>query len=165
VTAPVEGVPDQSRSKGRLVMVALALSVALNVFFVGGLVYGKFMRPGPGAPLVALGRELDLTPVQRGAFRDFIQVARSKGEALRETNRKLGEQVWDEISKPEPDKQKLATLIGQVADNRREYQAAVTGALIPFLANLDQERRRHFVEIARRRQDAVANRMRQLLGP
>lgn len=54
MSAPMEGAPSQSQSKGRLVMVALALSLALNVFFVGGLVYGKFMRPGPGGPLVAL---------------------------------------------------------------------------------------------------------------
>jgi uncharacterized membrane protein len=165
VTAPIEGAPSPPSSKGRLVKVALALSLALNVFFIGGLVYGKFMRPGPGAPLIALGRELDLTPIQRGAFRDFIQATRSKGEALRQANLKLGTQVWDEISKPDPDKEKLATLIGQVADNRREYQAAVTSALITFLSTLDQERRRHFVDIAKRRQDAVANRMHQLLGP
>jgi uncharacterized membrane protein len=165
VTAPLEGASSPRLTKGRLVTVALALSLALNIFFVGGLVYGRYMRPGPGAPLVALGQELDLTPVQRGAFRDFIQVARTRGEALRQANLKLGVQIWDEISKPEPDREKLATLIGQVADNRRDYQAAVTGALIPFLGTLDHERRRHFVDIAKRRQDAIANRMHQLLGP
>ena len=82
MTAPLEGAKSLPRSGGRLVKVVLGLSLALNVFFVGGLLYSKFVRPTP--PLIALGRELDLAPDQRKAFQGFLQVVRSKGAALRE---------------------------------------------------------------------------------
>lgn len=163
MTAPSEGAASQPRSKSWIVKVALALSLVLNVFFIGGLAYSKFARPQ--GPLVALGRDLDLAPNQRGAFRDFVQTVRSKGGALRETNLKLGEQIWDELSKPQPDSPRLAVLFAQIADNRREYQTAVSAALLPFLATLNQDQRRRFVEISKRRQDGISNRMRQMLAP
>jgi uncharacterized membrane protein len=163
MTAPAEGVTSPPRPKGRLVKVALALSLALNVCFVGGLLYSKFVRPTP--PLMMLGRELNLDPDQRKAFQSFVQVVRTKGAALRDANLALGRQIWDELSQPKPDAQKLTTLFTEVANNRRDYQAAVGAGLLPFLETLSIEQRQHFIEIGKRRQDAMANRMRQLLAP
>ncbi len=163
MTAPAEGVTSPTRPKGRLVKVALALSLVLNVFFVGGLLYSKFVRPTP--PLIVLGKELNLDPDQRKAFQSFVQVVRRKGRDLRETNLGLGQQIWDELSQPKPDAQKLTSLFTAVANNRHEYQNAVSAALLPFLETLNVEQRQRFVEIGKRRQDAMANRMRQLLGP
>ncbi|GEM_PF-2212041 len=162
MTAPVEGPTSRPSSKGRLVKVALALSLALNVCFIGGLLYSKFMRPTP--PLIMLGRELDLEADQRKSFQGFLQAVRGKGAALRETNLAVGRQIWDELSQPKPDQQKLASLFQQIADNRRDYQTAVSTALVPFLETLSIEQRQRFIEISKRRQ-AVANRMRQLLAP
>lgn len=162
MTAPLEGAKSPPRSGGRLVKVVLGLSLALNVFFIGGLLYSKFVRPTP--PLIALGRELDLAPDQRKAFQGFLQVVRSKGAALREDNLKLGQQIWDELAQQKPDPQKLAALFGDVANNRRDYQTAVGSALLPFLETLNVEQRQRFIEVSKRRQ-AVANRMRQLLQP
>ena len=162
MTAPVEGATSPPRSKGRLVKVALALSLALNVFFIGGLLYSKFVRPTP--PLIALGRELDLAPDQRKAFQGFLQVVRSRGAALRENNLKIGRQIWDELSQAKPDPKKLAALFAEVVDNRRDYQTAVTTALLPFLETLSLDQRERFIEFSKRRQ-AVANRVRQLLQP
>jgi len=162
MTAPAEGATSPPRSKARLVKVALALSLALNVFFIGGLVYSKFVRPTP--PLIALGRELNLAPDQRTAFQSFLQVVRSKGAALRENNLKISQQIWDELSQPKPDPQKLTALFAEYANNRRDYQTAVGTALLPFLETLSAEQRQRFIEISKHRQ-AVANRMRQLLQP
>jgi uncharacterized membrane protein len=163
MTAPIEGATSPPRPKGRLVKVALALSLALNVCFIGGLAYSKFVRPTP--PLMQLGRELNLEPDQRKAFQSFVQVVRSKGAALRDTNLALGRQIWDELSQPKPDAQKLGTLFTEIANNRRDYQMAVGTALLPFLETLSIEQRQRFIEIGKRRQDAMANRMRQLLAP
>ena len=162
MTAPAEGATSPPRSKARLVKVALALSLALNVFFIGGLVYSKFVRPTP--PLIALGRELNLAADQRTAFQNFLQVVRSKGAALRENNLKISQQIWDELSQPKPDPQKLTALFAEYANNRRDYQTAVGTALLPFLETLNAEQRQRFIEISKHRQ-AVANRMRQLLQP
>ena len=161
MSAPLEGTSPPS-SKGRLVKVGLALSLALNVFFIGGLLYSKFVRPTP--PLVALGRELDLAPDQRQAFQGFLKVVRSKGAELRENNLKVGQQIWDELSQPKPDPQKLTVLFADYANNRRDYQTAIGTALLPFLETLNAEQRQRFIEISKHRQ-AVANRMRQLLQP
>ena len=163
MTAPSEGATGPLRPKGRLVKVALALSLALNVCFVGGLLYSKFVRPTP--PLLALGRELNLEPDQRTAFQSFVQVVRSNAAVLRETNLALSRKIWDELSQPKPDSQKLSALFTEIANNRRDYQAAVGTALLPFLETLSIEQRKRFIEIGKRRQDAMANRMRQLLGP
>lgn len=163
MTAPIEGATSPPPPKGRLVRVALALSLALNVFFIGGLVYSKFVRPA--SPLMRLGHELNLDPEQRKAFQSFTQVVRTKGAALRDTNLAVSQKIWDELSQPKPDQQKLAGLFTEIANNRRDYQAAVGTALLPFLETLNIEQRRHFIEIAKRRQDAMANRMRQLLAP
>jgi len=162
MTAPLEGATSPPRSKGRLVKVALALSLALNVFFIGGLIYSKFVRPTP--PLIALGRELDLAPDQRQAFQGFLKVVRSKGAELRENNLKVGQQIWDELAQPKPDPQKLAALFADYANNRRDYQTAIGTALLPFLETLNAEQRQRFIEIGKHRQ-AVANRMRQLMQP
>jgi uncharacterized membrane protein len=163
MTVPAEGATSPPRPKGRLVKVALALSLVLNVFFVGGLLYGKFVRPTP--PLIALGKELNLEPDQRRAFQSFVQSVRTKGAILRETNLALSRQIWDELSQPKPEAQKLSKLFTEIANNRRDYQAAVGAALLPFLETLNVDQRQRFIEIGKRRQDAMANRMHQLLGP
>ena len=139
------------------------MSLALNVFFVGGLAYSKFVRQTPS--LMRLGRELDLEPDQRNAFQSFVQVVRSKGAALRDANVAVGQHIWDELSQPKPDAQKLGTLLTEIANNRRDYQMAVGTALLPFLETLNIEQRQRFIEIGKRRQDAMSNRMRQLLAP
>jgi uncharacterized membrane protein len=154
MTAPIEGAASPPRSKGRLVKVALALSLVLNVFFIGGLLYSKFVRPTP--PLIALD--------QRKAFQGFLQVVRSKGTELRENNLKINQQIWEELAQPKPDAQKLTTLFAEYANNRRDYQTEVGTALLPFLETLNAEQRQRFIEISKHRQ-AVANRMRQLLQP
>lgn len=158
-----EGATSPPRSRGRLVTVALALSLALNVFFVGGLIYSRFVPPTP--PLVALGRQLNLEPEQRKAFQSFLQVVRRNGVALRDANGKISAQIWEELSQPKPDEQKLTALIAEVANNRLDYQMTVGSAIIPFLETLTPEQRARFIEISKRRQDAVAGRMRQLLQP
>jgi uncharacterized membrane protein len=163
MTTPLEGATSPPRSRGRLVKVALALSLVLNVFFVGGLLYSKFVQPT--APLVALGRQLNLEPDQRKAFQSFLQIVRRKGAALRDTNGKVSAQIWEELSQPKPDEQKLTALFTEVANNRHDYQMAVGSAIIPFLETLTPEQRARFVEISKRRQDAMAGRLRQLLQP
>jgi uncharacterized membrane protein len=162
MTVPLEGAVSPPRSKGRLLKVALALSLALNLCFIGGLLYSKFVKPTP--PLIALGRELNLEPDQRKAFQGFLQVVRSKGTELRDNNLKISQQIWDELAQPKPDAQKLTALFADYANNRRDYQTAVGTALLPFLETLNADQRQRFIEISKHRQ-AVANRMRQLLQP
>ncbi len=163
MTAPTEGATSPPRrSWGRLAKTALALSLALNVCFIGGLLYSKLVPPTP--PLVQLGRALNLEPDQRKAFQAFLQVVWRKGAGLRDANLAIGRKIWDELSQPKPDPQKLSDYFAEIANNRRDYQTAVGMALLPFLETLSAEQRRRFIEISKERQ-GVAGRMRQLLQP
>jgi uncharacterized membrane protein len=147
----------------RLVWVALALSLALNVFFIGGAVWTRMhVRHGPGGPpfgpppherIEAVARDLSLDAAQRGAFERFIRETRQETKQVREANQKLGDAAWEEMAKPQPDEDLLRRLFDEISANRREYQTGMTRSLQDFLGTLSPEQRRHFVELARDRQN------------
>jgi hypothetical protein len=56
-------------------------------------------------------------------------------------------------------------LITQISDQRRDFMVALNDAMLPFLATLSPEQRQRFIDMARRRQDAMANRMMRRLQP
>jgi len=163
VTAAPEGAPVPKRRFGWVWKAVLALSLALNLCVVGGFVYFKYMVPR--GPAQVVGRELNLGNDQRAAFRTFLQTFRAKAQEMREGIAPLENELTDEMAKPEPDRAKMATLIAQISDKRRDFMIAVNTALLPFLATLNPEQRRRFVEFARRRQEMIANRMMGRIQP
>lgn len=168
MTVPAEGGPDRPRSKHRLMKVVLVLSVTLNIFFIGGIIYSKVAllhMQGPGQRFQELGRELKLSPDQRAAFQKLGRTMRLRGQNMREANQELLEQVWTELGKPQPDQQVLAKLFTEVADNRRAYQTEVGDAMRDFLVTLTPEQRATFIDLAKRRQDGMAGRMWHILIP
>lgn len=141
----------------------LALSLALNLCVVGGVLYFKYVQPH--GPAQALPRELGFGNDQRSAFRTFLQTVRAKGQAMREKVAPLEAQLAQELAKPQPDRDKIVSLVTQISDQRREFMIALNDAMLPFLATLSPEQRQRFIEMARRRQDAMANRMMRRLQP
>jgi uncharacterized membrane protein len=167
MTSLAEG-GQQARSHGRLWWVALALSLTLNVFFVGGLVWSRMaMRPveTPAERFAQIGRELELSPQQHDAFQQFILEMRKHGRELRESNQPLVSEVWNELGKPQPDQSAVAGLIEKATENRQAYQKEMTAALSHFLAGLAPDQRARFVELAKRPQDQTAAHLRRLIMP
>lgn len=149
--------PLRRRRRWRLPLILLVLSLALNVFFIGGVFWLKTramqaqMTPPERVRLVA--RELSLDDNQRAAFDRFIQTARQHTRELRETNTPLVDQTWNEFAKAQPDDAVIERQFAGAADNRRRYQVELGQALRGFLASLSEEQRRTFIDLLRNRQN------------
>ena len=141
---------------GWLVWLALAVSLTLNVFFVGGLVWSHFNVPPPRTALQRfqlVAAELQLTGPQKEAFEHFAVEMRRSGMQLHEGVQPLMQHVWEELGKAQPDEAALARSVDQITDNRRAYQHHLTQGLTRFLATLSPEQRARFIELARQRLD------------
>jgi len=168
MTSPAEGGPP-ARPRGRLLRVALVLSVILNLLFIGGLVWIQSVLPrplGPGERFMLAARELDLSPEQKRSVQDLLVDVRSYNRKLRESNRPLIDGVWDELTKSQPDAAKIDQLVDQAMANRHAYQKQLTAAVGRFLSVLTPEQRLHFSELVREPHDrSPARLLKRLLAP
>ena len=155
--------------RGRLIWVALALSLTLNVFFVVGVLWfrvsGEPMHMTPAERVAATENELNLNAQQRGAFQQFVNEVREHSRQLRESNLPLIQQVWDEMAKPQPDQALIGRLVDEATDHRHTYQKDMAEVLSRFLAVLSPEQRAQFVALAKRPQDQRAAHIRRLIMP
>jgi uncharacterized membrane protein len=148
--------PATRRAKG--LWIALALSLTLNVFVLGGL--GWRMLAAPPRPLTPVerlmdaGRSLDLTADQRAALQSFGAEAREATLSLRAANAPLMRQMWEEMAKPQADAAAISRFADQALDNRRDYQRKMAANLMTFAATLSPDQRKHFAELASRRPGA-----------
>lgn len=158
----------KSGGRGRLVWVALALSLTLNIFFVFGLLWfqvaGEPMHT-PAERVAATANELNLSAGQRGAFQQFVHEVQERSRLLRDSNQPLIQQVWDELAKPQPDQALVARLVDEATENRHAYQKDMAAVLGQFLAILSPEQRAQFIELAKRPQDKRAAHIRRLIMP
>src|SRR6266436_1544017 len=110
----------KSGGRGRLVWVALALSLTLNIFFVFGLLWfrvaGDPMQT-PAERVAATANELNLSAGQRGAFQEFVHEVQEHSRLLRESNQPLIQQVWDQLAKPQPDQALIGRLVDEATEN------------------------------------------------
>ncbi len=133
--------------------VALALSVTLNVFLVGGIVWGMMAYEPlrtPAERFVAVGRSMQLDQPQRAALATFAATARDATLALRQSNAPVMQKIWSELAKPNPDESAIASLTGEALAHRRSYQDTMTAGLIKFLATLSPEQRSQFTALVHR---------------
>jgi Spy/CpxP family protein refolding chaperone len=143
----------------RLITVALALSLLLNAFFVGGFVYRGWVGPlpfeqrmlpppppppPPGArpsALEAVAGDLNLDPKQRqalsGVFEQHSQVRREHSREMQ----KVRDQIVAEYKRIPLDQARLAPLIDKLGDLRADQQKETVRALSQMEAQLDPEQR------------------------
>lgn len=149
--------------------VILAVSVALNVFFVGGHVYGRHVakeiikkeRPQLAQFLErrremrkrirTAMRDLDLSREQRQEFRQMRRDLAQSGRQLRRKNRVPMGKLWSEFESGTPDQTKVESLLREMADNRYAFQLEATRRASGFMAKLTPEQRKKFAVIARER--------------
>src|SRR5690242_1815237 len=136
--------------KARLPWILLALSVALNVFFVGGAIWMKtragrgWMRPAERVE--AAVKDLHLDGRQREALQDFLATLRVRAHQLREKNRPLIDTAWSELVKAEPDEGALGRAFDEGTANRRAFQLDTSRALHEFLRTLTDDQRAKVLE-------------------
>jgi uncharacterized membrane protein len=138
----------------RLPWILLALSLALNLFFIGGVFWVRSQHHGPMGPAERIERvtkELALNPDQRAAFERFVRTIRMKARDLRETNQPLVDEAWQDFAKGQPDEAAVDKLFEAAANNRRNFQLETGRALRAFLATLNEDQRVAFIGLVRNR--------------
>lgn len=142
-----------TRSRG--LTIALVLSVALNVFFVAGLLghlyfHGEFKRPpNPIQRFEHISREMNLSGPQLAAFHAMIAAVRQHRRMLFQKNHPIIDGVWDQLAKPQPDDKAIADLINQADVNHLAFQKDATAAMESFLATLSPQQRAQFADLAK----------------
>ncbi len=163
----VAGDGAHAGSRGRLLWLALAVSLVLNAFVVGTLAWwvhaNRIMTPAERFRQTV--GELNLNEDQRDAFQQFVIEMRRNTRQLHDNNEPLVQKVWDELGKAQPDRDLIGRLVDQATENRHAYQKNMSDVLIRFLGNLSPEQRGQFIELTKRRQDPVAAHLRRLVAP
>jgi uncharacterized membrane protein len=165
MTAAAEG--STSGVRRRLVWAALAVSLAVNVFFVGTMVWLRMEGgpPAPGQRLQEIAGDLHLSDDQREAFRHFAMEMHRNTIQLRESNQPLVQRVWEEIGRPQPDLDLVNQLVDQATANRHAYQKTMTGEVTRFLASLKPEQRAEFMNLAKTPHDQKTWLLHRLIIP
>ncbi len=154
--------------RGRLVWLALALSLTLNVCFIGGLVWTRMRFHQMASPMERiqhLADALNLNADQRAAFGQFLRVIRQRGRSARGSNEALLDRSWAEIAKAEPDDAALAQLGQQIHANRDAFEQEASQAMLAFIKTLSPEQRSQLAAIAKSRPDEPMRRVYQMIAP
>lgn len=132
--------------------VALALSLALNLFFVAGALWTHLHAPA--APptreqrFEQMAGALSLDPQQKAAFARYTETMRTRIEAMRETIRPLVHGAWSELAKPQADEAKVMQLLDRAAGLRRDALRELTATTLAFMKTLTSPQRIKFVQLA-----------------
>lgn len=142
----------------RSLLIALIVSLAVNLFVLGGLIGAALMgwplhRPPPQQPgpprLAALGAEL--TPDQRQAWQATIrQAAQNAGPKLRQA-RLLRDQAWRSMNADPVDTQAVLAALSQSRGLEFQARSEMDRAVVGFTATLPADERQKLGEALRRR--------------
>lgn len=139
--------------------VLLTVSLALNAFFIGGHVYGRYYakeiygasdwRKHRTGRRQAMMESLGLAADQQAAFRDMRREMREHGRTLHGKNRSDMEALWQEMMAEAPDDRRIDSHLQAMAANRVAFQRQATRLARDFMAKLNPEQRTAFAEMAK----------------
>ena len=145
----------RSGTRQQLLWMLVALSVALNLFFIIGALWIRMH--GPPVPMSAaerlqrIGTELSLDPQQQGAFNKYSETVRTRMQLMHKTVDPLMGKAWEEIAKPEADEANVVRLFDEAGQTRRSFMRELAPNTLSFLATLSPEQRLKFVELIRQK--------------
>ncbi len=129
----------------------LALSLALNLFFVAGALWIRIhASPAPISPeqrLEQMADELGLNLKQRATFAEYSRAMREHMQAMRDAVRPQISKAWSEVAKPQADEIKVMQLLDEAAQTRHHYVHDLTAMTLAYLATLSPDQRAKFVEL------------------
>jgi uncharacterized membrane protein len=135
--------------------VLLALSVALNAFFIGGHIYTRSLSHRLAGPpqerTSALAERFDLNDQQRTALRDSRRAVGPKLRELRLEARPHVNKLWDEMAKPQPDEAVIDAELKTIGDMRLGFEREALASARIFMKTLSPEQRKSFADYARER--------------
>ena len=153
--------------------IVLLLSLALNIFILGGVgvTLLRGWEPHFGAQLnherkfdrffeaIGISNLNSFQPFQ-DMRRDMFQGAHK----MRKENQDLFDGFWTELQKPQPDAARLKVLIDEIQTHRQSFQMTQSDVLVDFLAKLEPEQRAAFAHIVMDRANPVGQPMRGFIG-
>jgi len=156
------GMASSSRlPRPRRLAALLAVSLALNLCFIGGALWTRFRE----APIQTaserfhrLAQSLDLSPIQQQAFDQYVSGMLTRGEHLRQASEPLMSEAWTELAKPDPDEAKVLQLLDEASGLRRDFQHDAVNATVSLLAILTPEQRAKFLAGERERRNEMRRR-------
>jgi uncharacterized membrane protein len=130
----------------------LAVSLALNLFFVAGAVWIRLHPPFPSVDqrLEQMSDELDLNPLQKQAFARYARTMRQRLQAMHNTMQPAVAAAWSEVASPGADEAKVMRLLDDAAQQRRGFVRDMTTTTLSFLSTLSPQQRAKFVELVLR---------------
>lgn len=133
--------------RAKLPWILLALSVVLNIFVVGGVIYGKRAaehRMGGRSPIVAALREMDLEGPQKAALEKLRDELRQSSDDIRDEMRPLRRGLLREMVKPNPDFAAADADIDRLGDIQSKKYKAMVRSVHEFHQSLTPEQREAF---------------------
>jgi hypothetical protein len=141
--------------RASLPWILFALSLTLNVFFLGGYYYKRVLDQRLTGNEQERTRyvveRLNFNPEQRQRFQEFRQRARERQRETFRANRPVIDNLWREIEKTEPDAAQLEGFIERLTTNRLAFQREQMTDLMRFAKSLDETQRVEFLELVRTR--------------
>jgi len=160
----MSGAPIRAFSWHALPWVLFTISLALNIFFVGGHFYSKSLdgpvagrqaeatkpQPKPTRTRISV-EQIGLDAAQRGRFRDMRTRIQSRGKQFREGSRGYAARLWAELEKAKPSKRAIDRSLRKIADNSYAYQRRAAAYAVAFMAGLDANQKARFLQLAKSR--------------
>lgn len=134
----------------------LAVSLAVNVFVVAGVVYTVYKEQhataSPEGRVDLVADELGLTAEQREALALLRERSAIRRSAMKETLSPAQAAVLQQVSEPSFDRDRVKALIAEWNEERQLYYLTSSEDLHEFLMTLTPEQRRSFLAMARERE-------------
>jgi uncharacterized membrane protein len=144
-----------------LLAAALAISLALNICVVAGVMWGRFSAPDATTAserFRKLEASLNLNEQQRKAFEAYVVSTRARSARLRRDIEPMIEAAWTEIGKPHPDEAAIQQRIGDASARWRASQRETMEETLALLATLSPDQRAKFVADEHERRAALRRR-------
>jgi uncharacterized membrane protein len=141
----------------RALVIALIVSLAINVFVIGGLAgavlmgYGRLGPPGPPGPPRLNGMGAALSPEHREAWQAAVRGAvQTAGPQLRQA-RALRKQAWDAVAADPANPQAAQAALAQSRNLELAARGVMDRAVVDFAATLPAPERAKLAEALSRR--------------
>lgn len=136
----------------RVLMGAFALSLAFNLFVGIGFLRSRMTLTRMGTPAerrTEVERRLHLDSHQRRYFVRAWLDAQLQRRELRDLGRRIGDEYWEELARPEPNEARLDAIVEQSIEAEKRARLLSTAHMVAVLRTLNTEQRREYLRLAR----------------